>query len=79
VYTHAPTVQVFKDAKDIDRHYDRIYITGAKGDVQRAIEALRNMVGCSQIDLTLDSKFCHNVQDRTATQYKNRLDDNRKT
>ena len=44
IYMHAPTVKVFKDDPHIDRHYDRIYITGAKADVQRAVAALQARV-----------------------------------
>jgi len=41
---HAPTVKVFKDDPHIDRHYDSIYVTGAKGDVQKAVAAIHERV-----------------------------------
>ena len=44
IYMHAPTVKVFKDDPHIDRHYDRIYVTGAQVDVQNAVTALQNRV-----------------------------------
>jgi hypothetical protein len=44
IYMHAPTVKVFKDDPHIDRHYDRIYVTGAQSDVQKAVAALQSRV-----------------------------------
>ena len=44
IYMHAPIVKVFKDDPQIDRHYDRIYVTGAQADVQQAVAALQNRV-----------------------------------
>ena len=44
VYMHAPTVKVFKDDPHIERHYDRIYVTGAQSDVQKAVAALQSRV-----------------------------------
>jgi len=41
---HAPTVKVFKDDPHINRFYDRIYVTGAKDDVQQAVSALHAKV-----------------------------------
>lgn len=44
VYMHAPTVKVFKDDPHIERHYDRIYVTGTQSDVQKAVAALQSRV-----------------------------------
>ena len=44
IYMHAPTVKVFKDDPNVNRHYDRIYVTGAEGDVQKAVVAIQNKV-----------------------------------
>jgi hypothetical protein len=44
IHMHAPTVKVFKDDPHVDRHYDRIYVTGAQGDVQKAVAALQARV-----------------------------------
>ena len=44
IYMHAPTVKVFKDDPQIERHYDRIYVTGAPSDVQKAVSALQSRV-----------------------------------
>lgn len=44
IYMHAPTVKVFKDDPHIERHYDRIYVTGSQSDVQKAVAALQNRV-----------------------------------
>jgi len=44
IYMHAPTVKVFKDDPQIERHYDRIYVTGAQPDVQKAVAALQSRV-----------------------------------
>jgi hypothetical protein len=44
IYMHAPTVKVFEEDVNVDRHYDRIYVTGAEIDVQKAVSALRNRV-----------------------------------
>ena len=44
IYMHAPTVKVFKEDKDIQRHYDKIYVTGAQEDVDRARQALQTRV-----------------------------------
>lgn len=41
---HAPTVKVFKDDPHVERHYDRIYVTGKKEDVQLAVAALQTRV-----------------------------------
>ena len=44
IYTHSPTVKVFKDDHYKDRNYDRIYFTGEKENVREAIKEFRNMV-----------------------------------
>jgi hypothetical protein len=44
IYMHAPTVKVFVDEKNLDRGYDRIYVTGAPADVQKAVAALQARV-----------------------------------
>lgn len=44
IYMHAPTVKVFKDDPHVERHYDRIYVTGKKEDVQLAVAALQTRV-----------------------------------
>jgi hypothetical protein len=44
IYMHAPTAKVFKEDKDVQRHYDRIYVTGAQADVQKAVAALQARV-----------------------------------
>jgi len=41
IYTHAPTVKIFNDDPNIDRHYDRIYVTGAQDDVTKAVASLQ--------------------------------------
>lgn len=44
IYMHAPTVKVFKDNTGIDRHYNRIYVTGSKENVALAVAALQKRV-----------------------------------
>jgi hypothetical protein len=44
IYMHAPSVKVFKDDPQVERHYDRIYVTGAQSDVQKAVSALQSRV-----------------------------------
>jgi hypothetical protein len=47
IYMHAQTVKVFKEDPHVERHYDRIYITGEQADVQKAVAALQSRV-CRQ-------------------------------
>ena len=49
IYMHAPTVKVFKDDPPIERHYDRIYVTGSQADVQKAVVALQKKARFSYI------------------------------
>ena len=44
IYMHAPTVKIFQDDRHVDRGYDRIYVTGAQADVQKAVSALQARV-----------------------------------
>jgi hypothetical protein len=47
LYMHAPTVKVFKDDPLVERHYDRIYVTGELADVHKAVAALQTRVRSS--------------------------------
>ena len=44
IYTHSPTVKVFRDDHYMERNYDRIYITGEKDNVFNAANELRDLV-----------------------------------
>jgi hypothetical protein len=74
VYMHAPTVKVFKDDPLVERHYDRIYVTGELADVQKTVAALQKRVRFILTTLTVDYSFGDLVQ-RCRTPWKqNRLD-----
>ena len=54
IYTHSPTVKVFKDDHYIDRMYDRIYITGEEENVSKAVVEFNKLViSLSFLPLTL--------------------------
>ena len=44
IYTHSPTVKVFKDDHYMDRMYDRIYITGEEENVSKAVVEFNKLV-----------------------------------
>jgi hypothetical protein len=70
IYMHAPTVKVFKDDPHIERHYDRIYVTGAQPDVQKAVAALQSRVFPTSGPILMPDCNIHDDVQRCSTSWK---------